>query len=298
MGFVGCIDFLVSIFLGRISFVFSNQLFFFVLLIHEAPSPCALSMASPAARDIDAKPVRPDTHYAVLGLPGPPARPTGEAIRAAYRRALLRHHPDKRILASASAELKGTDLIDSTTNQIDLTHPSPTYSPAVASASASVSVDQIITAYRLLSDPATRATYDRALLLGEPLDGEMGEGCGIGVGPGRSQAGEGQTADVEGKFSGFGTGLEMVDLDDMEMIVEGEGEGQSDEEGGGGGESVWMRGCRCGDARGFVVREAELEAAAAEAEAGSDMRTPVGEGEVVVGCSGCSLWIRVVFAVE
>ena len=65
----------------------------------------------------------------------------------------------------------------------------------------------------------------------------------------------------------FRTGVETVDLDDLEE-----------------GEGVWWRGCRCGDDKGFEVQEEDLEAA-------------IKEGEVSVGCKGCSLWLRVLFGV-
>ena len=68
----------------------------------------------------------------------------------------------------------------------------------------------------------------------------------------------------------FRTGLESVDLDDLTF----------DE-----GREVWTRGCRCGDDGGFVVTESELEGNAED-------------GELIVGCRGCSLWLRVLFGVE
>ena len=63
------------------------------------------------------------------------------------------------------------------------------------------------------------------------------------------------------------TGLETVDLDDLtyETLV-----------------GEWSRGCRCGDEKGFSLSERELEQQAKE-------------GEVIVGCKGCSLWLRVLF---
>lgn len=66
-------------------------------------------------------------------------------------------------------------------------------------------------------------------------------------------------------------GLEAVDLDDLAF----------DEATG-----RWWRGCRCGAERGFVVDEDALEE-----EAGA------GGSEVLVGCVGCSLWMRVGFAI-
>ncbi|KAL2351757.1 Diphthamide biosynthesis protein 4 [Cryomyces antarcticus] len=68
----------------------------------------------------------------------------------------------------------------------------------------------------------------------------------------------------------FHSGLETVDLDELNF----------DE-----AKSVWTRGCRCGQEQGFVVIEEELEK---EAEF----------GELVTGCRGCSLWLRVLFQTE
>ena len=67
----------------------------------------------------------------------------------------------------------------------------------------------------------------------------------------------------------FQTGIETVDLDDLDY----------DED-----QLCWHRACRCGHDRGFFLGEDDLDEA-------SD------HGEVVVGCSGCSLWIKVHFAV-
>lgn len=79
-----------------------------------------------------------------------------------------------------------------------------------------------------------------------------------------------KTADV------FHTGLEAVDLEDLVCDEGDEGAGDS---------MSWYRGCRCGDERGFSVTEDDLER---EAE----------HGEIVIGCRGCSLWLKVLFAVE
>lgn len=64
----------------------------------------------------------------------------------------------------------------------------------------------------------------------------------------------------------------MVDLEDLGCDESGE-------------EIVWFRECRCGDERGFLVSEDELE-------------KEVEHGEIVVGCRGCSLWLKVLFAAE
>lgn len=67
----------------------------------------------------------------------------------------------------------------------------------------------------------------------------------------------------------FRTGLETLDLDDLEYDEKRE---------------LWFHPCRCGQERGFVLIGEELE-------------REEQSGEVVVGCAGCSLWIRVLFGV-
>ena len=65
------------------------------------------------------------------------------------------------------------------------------------------------------------------------------------------------------------SGLESVDLDDMGF----------DEKSG-----VWYHGCRCGKERGYMVTEGDLEGGLEDGKK---------NGEIVVGCGGCSLAIRV-----
>ena len=62
-------------------------------------------------------------------------------------------------------------------------------------------------------------------------------------------------------------GLETVDLDELNV-----GEGQNE----------WYRSCRCGLEKGFVINENDLE-------------NNADQGEVIAGCQGCSLWIKVLF---
>ncbi|KAJ5287781.1 diphthamide biosynthesis protein 4 [Penicillium angulare] len=111
-------------------------------------------------------------------------------------------------------------------------------------------IDEITTAYKTLLDPQQRAEYDRTLRLDRQRSTE-------------------KTGDV------FHTGLEIVDLEDLACD---EGDATNDL-------AVWYRGCRCGDDRGFLVTEDDLER---EAE----------HGEIVIGCRGCSLWLKILFAVE
>lgn len=80
----------------------------------------------------------------------------------------------------------------------------------------------------------------------------------------RQQGSQHKIADVNAQ-----TGLEVCDLDDLNY----------DE-----GQKVWYFGCRCGEGRGFTVTEEELDR---EKE----------HGEVVTGCRGCSLWLKVLFQI-
>ncbi|KAG9236475.1 hypothetical protein BJ875DRAFT_503324 [Amylocarpus encephaloides] len=109
------------------------------------------------------------------------------------------------------------------------------------------SIDQITEAYNTLSSPKLRATYDNEL---------------------RLQRDTTRVGGVKGKQE-FHTGVETVDLEDLEV----------DEDQG-----VWHRSCRCGDERGFLMAESDLEEAA-------------DDGELNVGCRGCSLWLKVLFGV-
>ncbi|KAH0434735.1 CSL zinc finger [Colletotrichum camelliae] len=172
------------------------------------------------------------THYTVLGLTRKllqeqAAEQSQQVIKRAYHRALLQNHPDKY------PQLKGpgSTVSDSTSSR----------SPAKSDV---LTIDQISTAYKVLSDTKLKAEYDRSLDLAPNNQGLKRE-------------------------EAFQTGIENVDLDDLEF----------DE-----GQECWYRSCRCGNSRGFLFTEADLE--------------EVGEnGELLVGCQDCSLWMKVHFAI-
>ncbi|KAH6675643.1 diphthamide biosynthesis protein-like protein 4 [Halenospora varia] len=109
------------------------------------------------------------------------------------------------------------------------------------------SIDQISEAFNILSNHQLRLKYDRELKLQNHT---------------RKKAG------VEGREN-FHTGVETLDLDDLE---EDEVQG------------IWYKSCRCGDDRGFLIGERDLEEAA-------------DDGELNVACRGCSLWLKVLFGV-
>lgn len=176
-------------------------------------------------------------HYTVLSLPRIPP-PSEKAIRNAYRRALLLHHPDK--------------------SKSRTTASSPKFVP---------SIDHITTAYKTLVDPLRREDYDRRTLLTSSSSTT------------RSTTATAASATAEQRYPG----LETVDLNEMNFVSATD-DPDNQEAGGGGGEGgIYWRGCRCGRTMAFEIPEKELEAYAED-------------GEIVTGCQGCSLWLRVLFA--
>ncbi len=121
------------------------------------------------------------THYEVLGLSRDVLDDQKDAaalVRRAYRRALLRHHPDKAVTRAQ-------------------THGQPRHQAAGSDRdhmAAAFSVDRIAEAFGVLSDRKRRADYDASL--------RVGRGPATGAGPGHED---------------FQTGLETVDLDDLEF---------------------------------------------------------------------------------
>lgn len=191
-----------------------------------------------------------DDHYTILNLPFPSSNLSKQQLKLAYHRALLRHHPDKTQASDPNPQDQSLSA-KPTLNHND----GPVYT-----------IDEITTAYKTLADPALRAEYDRALRLD-------------------------RLRIVEREKTGavFHTGLEVVDLEDLGFEEVDETQAPSDSSDGDNDTiktgSFWYRVCRCGDEKGFVLTEEDLER---EAE----------HGEIVVGCRGCSLWMKVLFAVD
>jgi DnaJ-class molecular chaperone len=163
-------------------------------------------------------------------------------------------------LSSSSAD--PTTLIKRAYRRALLSHhpdKSNPHSSSNTTAATRFTIDQISTAYATLSRPAQRTAYDRSLVLAQQT----------------------ATTTTKGTQSNFQTGIETVDLDDLAYEdVEGEGEGDGEES----TTTRWYRSCRCGNPRGYLFNEADLEEAA-------DL------GELMLGCADCSLWLRVHFAV-
>ncbi|KAF7846241.1 hypothetical protein BT93_L4784 [Corymbia citriodora subsp. variegata] len=155
-------------------------------------------------------------HYAVLGLnksgTAKPGDVSEEDLKTAYHQTLLRYHPDK---AQKTAHRE---------------------------ASATYSVDQILDAYRTLSSPSTKSSYDQNL----------------------RQRSKQNWLD---KDQGRNTGFEVFDLDELHYH-------ESDDS--------WTKSCRCGAIPAYRIVEKQLTA-------GTE------EGEIVVQCNGCSLFIKVLF---
>jgi diphthamide biosynthesis protein 4 len=159
-------------------------------------------------------------HYTILNLQpltSTSKPPSAQDIKAAYRVALLAHHPDK----------SGTIISVQNEN--------------------APSIDAIKIAFNILSSPSLREDYDRTLLLQSTKS---------------NSSSQQRTAY---------TGSEALDLDDLSY----------DEDTG-----IWYLACRCGEKRGYVVTERDLE-----------REESAGGREIVIGCGGCSLWVRVSFGV-
>ncbi|KAK2796820.1 hypothetical protein FQN50_009421 [Emmonsiellopsis sp. PD_5] len=219
----------------------------------------------------------PPTHYSILNIPYPPRHPLlKQDLKLAYHRALLKHHPDKDKSRSGTNTPTPTPTPTPTStpshsngNSISTSiHNNRTDSGADINGGDGVekttyTIDQITTAYKTLSDPVARAGYERELRLAQQ-SGLINNNVHTAT-----TANGGATGDD----TMFRTGLETFDLDDMT-------EAEAGDDGG-----IWYRSCRCGEERGFLVSEEDLE-------------REVERGEVVVGCVGCSLWARVVFGVD
>ena len=164
------------------------------------------------------------SYYDVLDLPSPEtgAQPSQQEIKAAYHRALLRHHPDKAMTRDPPAGLQ-------------------------VRAPSRHTVEQIITAYKILISPSARTEHDGAFCLNP-------RSTLHGVQP-------------VNKAELSSLGPEVIDLDEMSFNQD---------------KVEWHRSCRCGDEKGFLITEKELEEDA-------------GLGILVVGCRGCSLCLTVMF---
>ncbi|KAI1828003.1 hypothetical protein F4861DRAFT_237627 [Xylaria intraflava] len=179
---------------------------------------------APAISGTSAEP----TLYEVLSLT--PKQLEGQAssaqqktIKQAYRKALLRHHPDKKPPGSPVTSTLSPSPSSSSPPNNTQSKPSGAKSSSSASKSQSTyTIDQIQDAYSVLSDARQRREYDRQLLLN----------------PSTTSPSHTRPASTR-----FHTGIETVDLDDLDY----------DERTG-----LYYGSCRCGNDRGFQFTEAQL----------------------------------------
>lgn len=165
----------------------------------------------------------------------------------------------------------------------------PDKSAIAGKAKGVYTVDDVKEAYSILASEKNKAEYDTWLLH---------HGGTLRVG------GQGLGAAAREPSTDFLLGLEVLDLSDFDILEPSTSPSPSPspstshptptstansstdtpvvERG-----MQWTRPCRCGMDQGFRIAEEELEDAEAR-----------GETEVLVGCEGCSLWVRVGFDVE
>lgn len=209
-------------------------------------------------------------YYHILGLEGPSwgskERLAAIEVRRAYKLALLAAHPDKN-----SATPRRTTK-------------------------AAYTVDDVKEAYKTLADAKSKADYDNWLLHnGDTLRSSSSSPLSSSIPHHHAQQ----------PNSDFILGLELLDLSDFDAVdtrasgttttttaattstLPSSTHTSDDSHGEGEGKMEWARPCRCGAEKGFRILEEELEDAEGR-----------GEKEVLVGCEGCSLWVRVGFDVE
>lgn len=212
-------------------------------------------------------------YYHVLGISSPRAITAASTpdlspdfLRSKYREALLRAHPDKQPLPRPGK-----------------IPPTRASTAAATDTGKTYTVDDVREAFAVLGDEAKKREYDIWL---------------------RSSV----SSAARKQDEGFILGLEVLDLSDFEEIRSGdvssptttpastassscstsEANTGASTEGGNEDEKIeWRRACRCGVAPGFVIPEQELEDAICR-----------GEEDILVGCAGCSLWVRVEFGID
>ena len=153
------------------------------------------------------------THYQVLDLKEGTYL-TAKEVKSAYHQALLQHHPDKTPQKSEKGILENDTSpgIEREMNNFSDLH-----------GFDSISIDRISLAYQTLSDPKSKAEYDRLLLLSAKV----------------AQKGN----DLLEKAHQH-PGVDVIDLEDMDFD---------------GDLGIWRRPCRCGDRRAYEVTEVDLE---------------------------------------
>jgi diphthamide biosynthesis protein 4 len=175
------------------------------------------------------------TLYEVLSLTpkhlkGQASAAQQKAIKHAYHKALLKHHPDKNPRDSPSPSTPPQSSPPKSQS-----NKSSGKSTSVPKSQLTYTIDQITHAYNVLSDARQRSEYDRQLLL-TSSSATFSQ---------HYSSSSSSTAEQRHSVSTrFHTGIETVDLDDLGF----------DERTG-----VYFGACRCGNERGFQFTETQLE---------------------------------------
>lgn len=218
---------------------------------------------------------REPSHFEVLSLTpnsldGQDSSTQAKTVKQAYRRALLKHHPDKNQQAKA---------------QDSPSDPAEKSKKDKKNGDQHFTVDQITEAFTVLSDTRQRREYVRSMQTESRSSTTSGNGVSSSSSHHKQDYTYKQTFNYNGSGSGSqqkpaqqqqarphsSSGVETVDLDDVRWD---------------GKRQVYHQACgRCGTDRGYCFRELDLD------EVGED-------GELMVQCTGCSLWLRVLFDEE
>ncbi|KAK8056344.1 hypothetical protein PG993_001571 [Apiospora rasikravindrae] len=151
-----------------------------------------------------------------------------KSVKQAYRRALLKYHPDKNPQAAAAKDgNSGT---------------------AKAQPAALYTVDQITHAYTVLSDTKQRREYTRTLQTRTTTSTHTSSSTTTSSPRNGNNTTRSQQSQQHNEFK---TGVETVDLDDLSWD---------------GKRGMYYRSCRCGQSRGFRFREDDLEESGEDGE--------------------------------
>ncbi|KAK7908105.1 hypothetical protein PG985_015408 [Apiospora marii] len=153
-----------------------------------------------------------------------------KSVKQAYRRALLKYHPDKNPQAAAATK-------DGNGAGAKAQSPPPQ--------TALYTVDQITHAYTVLSDTKQRREYTRNLQTRTTTSTSASASTSTSTSSRNNTSARSQT------HHEFKTGVETVDLDDLSWD---------------GKRGMYYRSCRCGQARGFRFREDDLDESGEDGE--------------------------------
>jgi DnaJ-class molecular chaperone len=200
-------------------------------------------------------PNREPTFFEVLSisprtLEGQDPASQAKIARQAYRRALLKHHPDRQVQARKTDE-NAAGAAASSDSSSSSSSSSASASASAPNSSQHFTVDQITEAYTVLSDAKKRREYTRTLRAHTKTTVSGGGGANRNTKrrPTRSKA-------------GAGTDTVVVLDDDMSWD---------------GKRKLYYRACGgCGKARGFSLKEAEIEEDSEE------------DSELTLECVGCA----------